>query len=62
MVQLAKYMCAITGGDKEKAYNSIQKYAEKRLLKQAQTSGKVKLFRYLIYMMYFIHGLRNFNK
>lgn len=62
MVQLGKYMCAITGGDKDKAYDSIQKYADKRLFKQIQTMGKVKIFRYLIYMMYFIHGLRNFNR
>lgn len=62
MVQLGKFMCAMTGGDKHKAYHSIQKFAEKNLFKRAQGLGKAKILRYLIYVMYFIHGFRTFNR
>lgn len=62
MVQLGKFMCAITGGNKTKAYESIQKYAEKTMLKKAQALGKNKLYRYLLLLMYFIHGFKIFNR
>ncbi len=62
MVQIGKFMCSITGGNKAKAYESIQKYAEKAMLKKAQALGKNRIYRYLILLMYFLHGFRTFNR
>lgn len=62
MVQVAKFICAISGGNKIKAYNSIQKYADKHMFKRAHGIGKIKMHKYLVYMTYFIHGLKVFER
>lgn len=51
-----------SGGNKIKAYESIKNYAEKSMLKRAHGISKAKMYRYLVYIIYFLHGFRVFDK
>jgi len=62
MIQLGICMHAFSGGNRQKAHDSIKAYAEKTMLKRVHGIGKQKLYRYLIYITYFMHGFKNFDK
>jgi len=63
MIQLSKALNSFTGiHNKVKAYESIQSYADQFMFKRASSIHKYKLHRYLIYILYFLHGFRIFNK
>lgn len=62
MIQLNKCMHAFFGGQRMKAYESIKAHAEKTMLKRAHGIGKQKIYRYLVYITYFMHGFRIFDK
>lgn len=62
MVTISKFMNALAGGNKSKSYESIVKFAEKSMFKRAHTLGKLKLYRYELYIMYILHGLKIFER
>lgn len=62
MVTITKFLNALTGGNKNKAYDSITKFAEKIMFKRAHGLGKIKLYRFELYIMYIMHGLKIFDR
>ena len=59
MIQMSKFMQAIQSGHRNKAYESIVKYAEKNMFKRAVTN-KIKMYKYFIFILFAIHGLKIF--
>lgn len=45
-----------------KAYESIKKFADKYMFKRAYSIGKTKMHRYLVYILYFLHGFKIFDR
>ena len=64
MIQISKCLNFISNNfkDKTKVYDSLQKYAEKTMLGRIQGVNKLKVYRYLIYYIYFAHCFKIFNK
>ena len=62
MIQLSKALgCSPPPPPKYKVYSSIENYASKDMMRRANTLGKQKLHRYMVYLVYFMHGFRVFN-
>ena len=62
MIQLSKALgCFAADTPKSKVYYSIESYASKEMMRRANTLGKQKLHRYMVYLVYFMHGFRVFS-
>lgn len=66
MIQLGKCLNIFSPNNaninRMKVYESIEKYAEKFMIKKVAGLGKMKLNRYLIFLLYFFHCFKVFNK
>ena len=60
MIQMCKFMHAVQGGNKSKAYESIIKHAEKTMFKKAIGISKLKLYRYFVFIVFVLHGFKIF--
>lgn len=66
MIQLSKFLNIFSPNhnniNRIKVYDSIEKYADKFMIKKVAGLSKFKLNRYLIYLLYFFHFFKVFNR
>jgi len=61
MITLSKALgCFMVDNPKTKVYNSIEEHA-RELLRRAAALGRFRLHRFMLFLVYIIHGFRIFN-
>ena len=62
MIQINKFINAMMGANRNKAYDSITKHADKHMLKKAMNIGRLRLYKYFLFITYVMHGFKIFDR